>query len=349
MFFASDNWAGASDRVRAAIEASAAGFAPAYGSDDLTARVTAAMSALFEREVAVRLVPTGTAANMLSLAALAPSTGVIFAHAQAHVIHDECGAVELATGGARLHGLAGVGGKVTVAALEAALAEVPRHPRFRQPAALSLTQATECGTLYAPGEIAALTAVARAKGLGVHMDGARFANAVAGLGVSPAEITWKAGIDVLSFGGTKNGALMAEAVVFFDPRDLFAFDQLRQRVGHGVSKLRPLAAQFLALLEDGHWLDLARHTNAMAARLSAGLIAIGGRLAWPTQANEVFAILPRTVIARLEARGAAFYEWPALNLPAGERVGADEAMIRLVCSFATTPEDVDRLIAAARG
>jgi len=340
MFFASDNWAGASDRVRAAIEASAAGFAPAYGSDDLTARVTAAMSALFEREVAVRLVPTGTAANMLSLAALAPSTGVIFAHAQAHVIHDECGAVELATGGARLHGLAGVGGKVTVAALEAALAEVPRHPRFRQPAALSLTQATECGTLYAPDEIAALTAVARAKGLGVHMDGARFANAVAGLGVSPAEITWKAGIDVLSFGGTKNGLIGVEAVVIFDPAKAWEFELRRKRGGHLFSKHRFLSAQMEAYLADDLWLRLATRANRMGARLATGLAALpGAGLIHPVEANMLFAWFPAAGHARARAAGATYYDWSA----------PPEGAVRLVCSWSTTEADVDRFLALVAG
>jgi threonine aldolase len=345
MFFASDNWAGASERVQTALMATAGGYAPAYGADDRTKELTATMSALFERPVGVRLVATGTAANMMSLAALTPAPGVIFAHAQAHVIDSECGAIEFATGGALLHGIGGVGGKVTVAALAEALTDYPRDPRFRQPAALSLTQATECGTVYGVDEVRALTAFARDKGLRTHMDGARFGNAVAALGVSPAEITWRAGVDVLSFGGTKNGALMAEAVVFFDDRDLFAVDQLRQRTGHGVSKLRPLSAQFLALLAGGHWLDLARHANAMARRLADGLVATGGRIAWPTQANEVFAILPRVRIEAMRAAGASFYDWPATGLSPGEAVGVDETLVRLVCCFSTTPADVDKLVA----
>jgi threonine aldolase len=218
-----------------------------------------------------------------------------------------------------------------------------------QPAVVSLSQATEAGTLYRPDEVAAIAAVAREAGVAVHMDGARFANAVAALGCSPAELTWKAGVDALSFGATKGGAFACEAVVVFDPARARDLPFRRKRAGHLVSKGRFLGAQMEAWLEGGHWLDLAGHANAMAGRLSAGLAALPGvRLAWPTQANEVFAVLPRGMDAALRAAGARHYEWSARCLPADERPGAEETLVRLIASFATTPEEVDRFLDVAR-
>jgi threonine aldolase len=217
MKFASDNWAGASSRVREAIDAASEGFATAYGLDATTAALADRLGQLFEREVAIFLVPTGTAANALSLGALCPPYGSILAHEEAHVIGDEYGAPAFFTQGARLVGIAGTGGKLTRDAVAATLARLAASgPRAAVPSALSITQATECGTVYGAGEVSALAALAKGAGLGVHMDGARFANAVAALGCTPAEVTWKAGVDILSFGGSKNGALMAEAVIVFD-------------------------------------------------------------------------------------------------------------------------------------
>jgi threonine aldolase len=180
------------------------------------------------------------------------------------------------------------------------------------------------------------------------MDGARFANAVAALGCSPAEITWKAGVDALSFGLTKNGAFMAEAVVLFDPAGAEAVTWRRKRAGHVVSKARFMAAQFLAMIEDGHWLALAEHANAMAKRLSGGMVAAGHRLAWPAEANEVFPIVPKALVERLQKAGAQFYDWPAQNGLIGDRVGPDEMLLRLVASFATKPEDVEHFLAAVQ-
>lgn len=347
MIFASDNWAGASPRVMAALTKAAEGTAPAYGNDSETAAVSRAMSDLFERDVVVRLVPSGTAANMLALAALTPAHGVIFAHDDAHVLLDECGAVELATDGALVQGVPGVGGQISVEGIERALERFPPHIRFRRPATVSLTQATECGTVYSLADIRRLTDFAQEKGLKVHMDGARFANAVAALGCSPADVTWRAGIDALSFGGTKNGALMAEAVVFFSDVNLEEFDRNRQRLGHGLSKMRPIALQFLALLENGHWLDLARHANAMAARLGDRLMSVGHRLAWPVEANEVFVILREAEITALRAAGARVSDWPSRNLATNTVLAADERVIRLVCSFATGEVEVERFVTLA--
>jgi threonine aldolase len=320
MIFASDNWAGASPPVLDAVVRANAGPARAYGGDDATARVEARFREVFERDLAVFAVSTGTAANALSLAALAPPWGGIVCHETAHVMEDECGAPEFFTGGAKLMGLPGEGAKIALADLSAFLAEPRRGPHNLQPAALSLTQATENGTVYAPAEVAALAGAARGKGLGVHMDGARFANAVAALGVSPAEATWKAGVDVLSFGATKNGCLAAEAVVVFDRERAVHMAERRMRAGHLLSKGRFLAAQLEAYLDDDHWLANARHANAMAARLADGLARLPGvRLAWPAEANEVFPILPDTLDAALRAAGAVFHPWSPRNLPLAKR------------------------------
>jgi threonine aldolase len=255
----------------------------------------------------------------------------------AHVNTDECGAPEMFTGGAKLVGLPGDGGKLTPALLRATLEKAGVGVVHSvQPAALTLTQATEAGTVYTPGEVAALAEVARSYGLPVHMDGARFANALVRLGCSPAELTWKAGVDVLSFGATKNGALAAEAVVFFRPELAASFAFRRKRAGHLFSKMRFLSAQLDAYLTDDLWLRLARHANAMADRLAAGLTAIpGAALRDPVEANEIFIDLPEPVIAGLEQRGYAFYRW-------------DGTVIRLVTAWNTDAGDIDRMIADAR-
>ncbi|ADZ69283.1 threonine aldolase family protein [Polymorphum gilvum] len=351
MTFASDNWAGASAAVMAALARHNAGFEPAYGTDPLTQAVTARLAELFERDVAVFFVATGTAANALALSAVARPGGVVFCHAESHIQVDECGCPEFLTGGMKLRGIDGEGGKIGPAALERAMAAHPDGVvHHGQVAAVSITQATESGTVYAVDEIRALKRVAAGRGVPLHMDGARFANALVGLDVSPAEMTWKAGVDVLSFGATKNGCWCAEAVVFFDPAAAKEFGYLRKRAGHLLSKSRFVAAQFDGYLADGHWLDNARHANAMAARLGAGLVASGAaRLAWPVAANAVFAILPRDRLARLEAAGQRCHEWSAEGLPEGERPAADEALVRLVASFATTVDEVDRFLALAAG
>lgn len=349
MKFASDNWAGASPRVRDAILRATEGFAPSYGVDDTTAALTARLGTLFERDVTVFVVPTGTAANALSLGALCPPFGSILAHEDAHVVGDEYGAPEFFTQGARLVPVPGIAGKLTPASLDGALSRLAASgPRVAPPCALSLTQATECGTVYAVAEVVALASVAKAKGLAVHMDGARFANAVASLRCTPAEITWRAGVDVLSFGASKNGAMMAEAVVVFDESRAEAADWRRKRGGHVLSKARLISSQFLALLDDGHWLELAGHANAMARRLAEGLAGAGHPVPWPAQANEVFPILPRATVDRLKAAGAVFYEWSSSSLAPADQPGPGDVMLRLVASFATTPAEVERFLDLAR-
>jgi len=339
--FGSDNMAGISPAIATAIAAAADGLAPPYGHDPITARVESRFRDLFEADLAVFLVQTGTAANGLGLSVLAPPYGAVFCHAIAHVAQDECNAPEFYTGGAKLVSLDGAHGKIHAAGLDAVLQErVAGHraPHFPPAAALSLTQSTEAGTVYGVHELGEIAAVAKSHGLALHMDGARFANAITSLGCAPADITWRSGIDVLSFGATKNGALAAEAVVVFDPALAESLSYRRKRSGHLVSKMRFLAAQFDAYLADDLWLRNARHANAMAARLGAGFAAIeGARLAFPVEANAVFVEMPAALAARLAEQGFGFYRW-----------GADGRLARFVTSFATTPGDVDGLIAAAR-
>ncbi|KAA2236556.1 threonine aldolase family protein [Salinarimonas soli] len=350
MNFASDNVMGASRPVLEALVAANDGPMPAYGADPLTARVEAAFCGLFEREVAVSLVATGTGANALALSALVPPYGLAVCHAEAHIIDDECGAPEFFMHGAKLAGLPGVGAKLAPDTVAAYLDGLSRSVKQMPPRALSISQVTECGLVYTPDEIRALADVAHARGLAVHMDGARFANALVALGCRPAEITWKAGVDVLTFGATKNGCLAAEAVIFFDPAQAESMPWRRKRSGHTLSKGRLLSAQLDAYLADSHWLANARHANAMAACLSQGLCERPGvRLAWATQANEVFAILPRSLDEALRAAGAVYHPWTPSSLPPDERVAEDEVLVRLVTSFATSPEMIDRLLAVAHG
>lgn len=347
MNFVSDNLAGASEPVMRAMAAANEGFSTAYGNDAWTKRVEALFADLFEREVAVVLVTTGTAANALALASLVDPWGAVLCHQEAHIAADECGAPEFFTGGAKIVGLPGDGCKLVPEVVEHQLARMPAGSLHQvQPQLLSITQATECGLVYKPAEIAALKAAIRPRGLKLHMDGARFANALAALGCTPAEISWKAGVDVLSFGGTKNGAFAAEAVIMFDPADAAEMPWRRKRAGHTLSKGRLIGAQFEGLLAGGHWLDLARHANAMASRLADAIPAAGRlRLAWPCEANEVFLVLPPSAQAGLAAQGVRYIVWSDAALPAGQDLLPGEVVGRFVCSFATQAEEVDRLAA----
>ncbi|WP_158922898.1 low specificity L-threonine aldolase [Acidisphaera sp. S103] len=339
--FGSDNVTPASPEVIDAIVAANVGSLQSYGDDPYTHRLTTLASTLFETEVTIYPVATGTVANALALSVLTPPYGAIYCHEAAHIMTDECGAPEFYTGGAKIIGLPTADGKIVPAQLDNPL-------RFAQdtgvhhvrPATLSLTQSTEWGTVYTPAEVSALSDAAHAYGLGVHMDGSRLANAIACLGCSPAEITWKSGVDALCLGATKNGAMAAEAVVFFDRTRAAGFESRRKRAGHLWSKMRFLSAQLIAYLEDGLWLRNARHANAMAARLAAGLTALSGiQLVQPVQANELFVVMPEAMIATLLAEGFEFHRWPA---PAG----VSGSVVRLVTAFCTTAADVDALLAA---
>jgi threonine aldolase len=349
MNFASDNTAGIAPAVLDAIVKANQGFALGYGSDDRTERVARRVAEIFERDVAVFLVPTGTAANALGLAHVSPPWGAVLCHAESHIITDECGAPEFFGGGLKLVGLPGEAGKIALPTLREALERGPwGGPHHVTAFALSLSQATEAGTVYRADEIRALAALAHERGLAVHMDGARFANALVRMNVSPAEATWKAGVDVLSLGATKAGALAAEAVVFFDPARAGGMPERRKRGGHLVSKHRFIAAQFEAFFAADLWLDLARYANDKADQLGARLSAAGLPPVWPVEANEVFVVLPRALDTRLKAAGASYYERNSHGLPEGA-VRDDAAFVRLVTSFATTDEDIARFIAIVAG
>ncbi len=339
--FASDNTAPVAPPILEAIAQANHGYARGYGNDDSTQALERRLSDVFERDVAVFLVPTGTAANALALAQITPPWGVVFCHAESHIAVDECGAPEFFGGGLKLSGLPGAAGKIAPQTLLAALAGYGAHsPHQMVAAALSMTQASEAGTLYRTDEIAALTAIAHARALAVHMDGARFANALVRLNTTAAQMTWQSGIDVLSFGATKGGALAAEAVVVFDPDRAAFMAERRKRAGHLVSKHRFLAVQFLAYLAGDLWLSLARHANAMADKLAERLRAVGLPPVWPVEANLVFVVLPRALDAKLKAAGASYYDWSSASMS----VGKDQVLVRLVTSFATRDDDIERFV-----
>jgi threonine aldolase len=341
MNFASDNTAGVAPAIFEALAAANTGYTRGYGHDDWTARVERRLAEIFEHDVAIFLVPTGTAANALALAQVTPPWGIVLCHAESHIATDECGAVEFFGGGLKLVGLAGDDGKITPQTLEKSLAGYGGHsPHQMIPSALSITQASEAGTIYRPDEIAALCAIAHARSLAVHMDGARFANALVRLNATPADLTWRSGIDVLSFGATKGGALAAEAVVIFDPARAAFFGERRKRAGHLLSKHRFIAAQFLAYLEDDRWLTLARHANAMADRLADKLAAVGLQPIFAVEANLIFVVIPRVLDAKLKAAGANYYVRTSESLD----VGADNVLVRLVTSFSTEDDDIERFI-----
>ena len=341
MYFGSDNWSGVHPAVAKNLNLHSDGFASAYGTSDIDRAVEKRFNEIFERDVAVFFVGTGTAANSLALAAINRPGGVTLCHRECHMIEDECGAPEYFTGGARLHPVDGANAKMNPEKLKRELKRFP--PDFvhaGQPMAVSITQATEAGTVHTIAEIAALSDVAKAHGLPLHMDGARFANALVSLECSPAEMTWKSGVDIVSFGATKNGCWMAEALVFLNPENAKQLPFIRKRAAQLFSKTRFIAAQFDAYLADDLWLHSARHANAQAAKLASLLRqAEGVRLAWETQANEVFAVLSHARVAQFEAAGVKFYPW---NAPHGmeDTIGEDEQLCRFVTSFATTNEHV---------
>ncbi len=341
MDFRSDNTHGASPEIAAALAAANTGTETSYGDDTASKRLEARFAEIFEHEVAVFPVVTGTAANALALAVMTPPFGAVYCHAEAHILVDECGAPEFFAGGARLAPVEGADGKIAAADLAAVLDAAGAGDVHRvQPAALSLAQLTECGTAYRVDEIAALAEVARGHGLRVHMDGARFANALVGLGCTPAEMTWRAGVDVLSFGATKNGAWAAEAIVVFAPALAAEMAYRRKRAGHLLSKMRFVSVQLEAYLTDELWLRNAAHANAMAQRLAQGLGATpGAELVHPVDGNQLFVRLPGTTIEALIADGFMFYRWP-------ETV-AGSTVIRLVTAFDTGEADIAAFVDAA--
>jgi threonine aldolase len=340
MNFASDNAYGALPEIWAALKEADCGPTLAYGHDPITQSLPSRFSRLFERDVAVFPVFTGTAANALALACLTPPFGAVLCHQDSHIMASECGAPEFFSG-AKLIGVAGANGKFTPEAIAEALAGLDGSVHSVKPCAVSLSQASELGTVYTPGEIAAIAALAHDHGLKLHMDGARFANAMAHLGCPPAQATWKCGVDVLSFGATKAGALGAEAVVFFDPTLAGEFEYRRKRGGHLASKMRYVSAQLAAMLESDLWLKSAVHANRVAQRLADGLMHVPDiEIAAPVETNMVFARMPEDMAARLRAAGAEFHDW----LPPKD----GKVLVRLATAFATPDAEVAKLIDLAK-
>ena len=339
MDFRSDNVTGVCPEIMAAIGAANDGSAAAYGEDAWTERVQDAFNDLFEREVAVFPVATGTAANSLSLASFSPVYGAIYAHAAAHITVDECNAPEFYTGGAKVVAVPGADGKLAAEDLDGLLADATPHGHHNaQPAAVSLSQATEVGTVYSVDEVAAIGDVCRDHGVALHMDGARIANAVVHLSCSFADVTWRAGVDVLSFGATKNGAMAAEAVVFFNPDAADRMPFLRKRAGHLLSKMRFVSAQLEAYVRDDVWRRNAEHANHAAKRLVDGVSGLPSvALHHPLQANEIFLQLPAAVIEGLQADGFLFHPWG----------NSADNVVRIVTGFSTAQSDVDRFVMRA--
>jgi len=346
MIFTSDNAAPAAPEVLAAMARANEGHAASYGSDEIMARVTAQIRHIFEApEAAVYLVPTGTAANALALATICPPWATVYCATHAHIAEDECAAPEFYTGGAKLSLLTGPDARIERAALARALKyAAPAGVHNVQRGALSLSTVTEMGAVYALDHLTDLAQMARAQGLPVHLDGARFANALVKLGCTPAEMSWKAGVDVLSFGGTKNGLMGVEAVVYFDPKHAWEFELRRKRGGHLFSKHRYLSAQMEAYLIDDLWLKLARQANDAGQALARALAPCAGfSLLHPADANMIFASWPRRAHDALRKAGAKYYNWPHEpedSGPADEQISA-----RLVTSWFTTSAEIEHFAA----
>jgi threonine aldolase len=344
--FASDNWAGAHKAISERLVRESDRYWTPYGESELDHQVEQKLSKLFERDVKVFFVATGTAANSLSLASVKKTGGIIFCHSEAHIIHHEGGAVEFMTGGAKLIPVSGgTEGKMDSAQLEKIMARYPADLHVGQKMALSITQATEAGTIYSLDEIQALSKIAKSAGLPVHMDGARFSNAIAALGCTPAEMTWKSGIDILSLGGTKNGCWCAEAIVFFKPEMAIDVPHLRKRAANLFSKSTFVSAQFDEWLENDLWLKLAHHSNGMAEKLTAAVrTSKSSRLAWETGGNQLFIIINDETASKMADAGVPIRTWDTPESMHG-KLGSDEKIYRFVTSFATRNEDVEAVSA----
>ena len=334
--FTSDNVTCACPEVLDAVVASNAGVSASYGDDEWSSRLQTKISEIFETDVVVFPTVTGTASNALALSALTPSFGKIYCHELSHINTDECGAPEFFTGGAKLVSMRGNNGRLTASNLAATI-HGTGNVHHAQPATVSMTQACETGTVYQVDEILEISETAHDRGLSVHMDGARFANALVTLGVSPAEMTWKSGVDVLSFGGTKNGCIAAEAVIFFKPNMVKSFPYLHKRSGQLLSKMRFISTQLEAYLSNDVWLKNARNANTMACLISQGLSILPAvELAYPTQSNEVFVRLPEQMKKQLNSEG---YDVNEDEL--------DGSAARFVAAWDTELTDVAKLLAVA--
>ncbi len=343
MFFASDNSGPVHPQIMKRVMDANTGYAMPYGNDAIMDEVRDAIRTTFEApEAAVYLVTTGTAANSLALACYTQSFQTIFCAQHSHIEEDECNAPELYTGGAKLT-LIPTDDKMHPDDLAAAIARRPANSNVHmaQAGPVSITQVTEFGAVHTLEELRALTAVAKAADLPVHLDGARFANALVALGCSAAEMTWKSGVDVVSFGGTKNGCMGVEAVIFFDPKKAWEFELRRKRGAHLASKHRYLSAQMAGYLQDDLWQDMARSANAACARLTKGLIAAGAEMIHTPEANMIFTRFPRNVHQKLHADGAKYYvlDGDVADGPADENLGA-----RLVCDWSMSDALVDQFL-----
>jgi threonine aldolase len=336
--FRSDNETPVAPEIMQALAEANAGTAHAYGDDAHTAELTRRLCDVFETELLVYPVVSGTAANALAVAQTTPSWGAVICHEDAHLNTDECGAPEFFAGGAKLLTLPGEGAKLPAETVATRLANTGHGEHSSRPMLLSLTQATEFGTVYDLDEIRTLADLAHGADLRVHMDGARFANALVTLGCSPADMTWRAGVDLVSFGATKNGAMMAEALLVFDPALAVELPRRRKQSAHLISKMRYVSSQLNAYLGDDLWLRLAANANAQATRLADGLAAVAGvELLYPVQSNEIFVRMPAALAERLHGEGFEFHAWPGW---------AD--VYRLVTAHCTRAAEVDGLLAAAQ-
>ncbi|HKW80699.1 MAG TPA: beta-eliminating lyase-related protein [Casimicrobiaceae bacterium] len=334
MNFCSDNVTGIHPRILDALIAGNGGEVMPYGADPYTRRAEARLCAVFERDHAVAMMTTGTAANALALSIMASPVSAIFCRSGAHLQDNEAGASLMYTGGARIVGIDGRDGLIEPGDLDRALGGFDAARMLSQPAVVSVTQASELGTVYSLQHLRDIGEVCRRHGVRLHMDGARFANALARLGCQPAEMSWRAGVDVLSFGATKNGAMAADAVLVFDPALAASLRMRQKRGGLILSKHRFLGIQLDAYLADDLWLDLARTANARAAELALGLAPCShAQIVYPVEANEVFVRLPESTLASLEAKGFQFYR-------------RGHGVIRLVTACTTSPADVASFVAA---
>jgi len=337
--FRSDNTHGCSPGIVEALSRAAGGTVSSYGGDEITSRLRRKCRELFDTDLEIFPLATGTGANSLAIAAMTPPWGGVFCHEDAHIHRDEMGAPEFYTNGAKLFPVAGADGKLSAKARPQWIDAIAREGRTALPSCLSLTQATEAGTVYSLAEMQALGEVARTRKVGLHVDGARFANAVVSTGASAADLTWRAGVDVLIFGATKNGAMAAELMVVFR-KDLVPELTTRiHRAGQRLSKMRFVSAQFEAYLADDLWLNNARQANGVATRLATALAALPGvELLRPVEANIVFARFPAHALAALRDRGFLFYDWSLFG----------EGAVRLVTGFSSTDADADALVGAVR-
>lgn len=333
--FASDNYAGVCPEAMQAIHDANSGYASSYGDDRTTEQACSLIRELFETDCQVFFVFNGTAANSLALASLCQSYHSIICQEFAHIETDECGAPEFFSNGTKLLLAGGTNGKIDLTAAQQLITK-RTDIHYPKPRVVSITQATELGTVYSPAEVAAAGDLARHYGLRLHMDGARFANAVASLGCHPADISWRAGVDVLCFGGAKNGMAVGEAVIFFNQQLADEFDYRCKQAGQLASKMRFLAAPWIGMLQSGSWLERARHANRCAALLEERLQQIPGvELMFPRQANSVFVRMPPGLLNGLQTLGWRFYSF----------IGAGGA--RLMCSWATSREEIEALVTEA--